>query len=111
MQVAASGANSKLQVRPTWTTLVLSQNGLCKMLADNAYVLDETSDASPNEASFFDIRSHFKPESHFKPGHMLTSKCLTQNYASESSLTVMMLTSDEIKVSLMCFSSLKTVGF
>ena len=37
---------------------------------------------------------------------------LTQNYASESSLTVMMmLTSDEIKVSLMCFSSFKTVGF
>ena len=36
---------------------------------------------------------------------------LTQNYASESSLTLMMmkLTSDEIKVSLMCFSSLKTV--
>ena len=43
---------------------------------------------------------------------MLTPKCLTQNYASESSLTVMMmLTSDEIKVSLMCFSFLKTVGF
>ena len=38
---------------------------------------------------------------------------LTQNYSSESSPTVMMmtLTSDEIKVSLMCFSSLKTVGF
>ena len=38
---------------------------------------------------------------------------LTQNYASESSLTVMMmmLTSDEMKVSLMCFLFLKTVGF
>ena len=38
---------------------------------------------------------------------------LTQNCASESSLTLTMtkLTSDEIKISLTCFSSLKTVGF
>ena len=150
-QVAASGASSELQVRPTWTTLVLSQNGLCKMLTDNVYVLDETSDAKPAPIIHLDA-SHRKPKDYHdffftgfskavktKSGvqgrHEIKVHCklwitsnssngkkvkatdsytnLTQNYASESSLTLMMmkLTSDEIKVSLMCFSSLKTVGF
>ena len=60
-QVAASGASSELQVRPTWTTLVLSQNGLCKMLTDNVYVLDETSDAKPAPIIHLDA-SHRKPK-------------------------------------------------
>ena len=144
-QVAASGASSELQVRPTWTTLVLSQNGLCKILTDNVYVLDEISDAKPAPIIHLDA-SHRKPKNlhdffftgfskAVKGRHEMKARCklciisnspngkevkatdsytnLTQNYASESSLTVimMMLTSNEIKVSLMCFQSLKTVGF
>ena len=129
----------------------MSQNGLCKMLTDNVYVLDETSDAKPAPIIHLDA-SHRKPKDYHdffftgfskavktKSGvqgrHEMKARCklcitsnspngkkvkatdsytnLTQNYASESSLTVMMmmLTSDEIKVSLMCFSSSKTVGF
>ena len=150
-QVAASGASSELQVRLTWTTLVLSQNGLCKILTDNVYVLDGISDAKPAPIIHLDA-SHRKPKDYHdfffvgfskavktKSGvqgrHDMKARCklcitsnssngkkvkvtdsytnLTQNYASESSMTVMMmmLTSDEIKVSLMCFSSLKMVGF
>ena len=141
----------QVQVRPTWTTLALSQNGLCKMLTDNVYVLDETSDAKPAPIIHLDA-SHRKPKDYHdffftgfskavktKSGvqgrHEMKARCklcitsnspngkevnatdsyanLTQNYASENSLTLMMmmLTSDEIKVFLTSFSSLKTVGF
>ena len=44
-----------------WTALVLSQNGLCKMLTDNVYVLDETSDAKPAPIIHLDA-SHRKPK-------------------------------------------------
>ena len=119
------------------------------MLAENVYVLDETSDAKPAPIIHWDA-SHRKPKDHHdffftdfskavktKSGvqgwHEMKARCklcitsnspngkemkatdsytnLTQNYENRLTVMMMMLTSDEIKVSLMCFSSLKTVGF